>query len=65
MVILANKQDVPNALKSHQLIEMLELEEIKSNPWHVQEICAVTGEGLYEGVNAMADMTKTFQRKAK
>ena len=64
VVILANKQDLPNALKSYQLVDKLALRELKTNPWYVQEMCATTGEGLYEGVNTMADMVKTFQNKS-
>jgi len=64
-VILANKQDLPNALKSHELVEKLGLRELKSNPWYVQEMCATTGDGLYEGVHMMADMVKTFQNSRK
>ena len=64
-MILANKQDLPNAVKSHQLVDMLGLREVKSNPWYVQEMCAVSGEGLYEGVTTMADMVKTFQSRKK
>jgi len=64
-VILANKQDLPNALKSHELVDKLGLRELKSNPWYVQEMCAVTGDGLYEGVEKIAEMVKTFQKERK
>jgi len=61
-VILANKQDLPNALKSYELVDKMGLRDLKSNPWYVQEMCATTGDGLYEGINMMADMVKTFQK---
>ena len=65
VVVLANKQDLPNALKSHELVNKMGLRELKSNPWHVQEMCAVSGEGLYEGVNVMSDMVKSFQNRGR
>ena len=61
-VVLANKQDLPNALKSYQLVDKMGLRELKGNPWYVQEMCATNGEGLYEGINMMADMVKTYQK---
>ena len=60
-VVLANKQDVPGSLRSAELIERLGLRDLKTNPWHVQEICATTGEGLYEGVRMIAEMIKTYR----
>jgi len=64
-VILANKQDLPNALKSYELVEKLGLRELTKNPWFIQEMCAVTGDGLYEGVQVMADMVKTYKKNKK
>jgi len=61
-VILANKQDLPNALKSHELVESLGLGELRTNPWYIQEMCAVTGDGLYEGIHRMAEMVKTYKK---
>ncbi|XP_065679572.1 uncharacterized protein LOC100214145 isoform X2 [Hydra vulgaris] len=64
-VILANKQDLPNALKSWELVDKMRLKELSGNPWHVQEMCALTGDGLYEGIQRLADMVKTYQRENK
>ena len=38
------------------------LRELRSNAWHVQEMCALTGDGLYEGITKLADMVKTYQK---
>jgi len=62
VVVLANKQDLPNAQRSHQLVTELGLRELKSNPWHVQEMCATTADGLYEGIHKLSDMVKEFQK---
>ena len=63
VVILANKQDLPNAQKSWQLAEQLGLNELKSNPWYVQEMCAIRGDGIYEGAAKMAEMVNTFWKR--
>lgn len=37
VVVIGNKQDLPRALKSHELAQQLSLLQHKANPWHVQE----------------------------
>lgn len=63
--VLANKQDLPNALRSYEIVDKMGLRELRGNPWHVQEMCAITGDGLYEGIQKMAEMVKTFQKGRK
>lgn len=60
VVILANKQDLPNALSCTQLIQKLNLERLRStkNEWFIQAACAITGEGVYEAMKKMSDMVK-------
>lgn len=65
VVVVANKQDLPNALKSYELVERMELRELTTNPWYVQEMCATNGDGIYEGVTMMAQMVKEFRKKSK
>jgi hypothetical protein len=36
ILVFANKQDLPNALTSDDVMKGLELEKIQSHPWHVQ-----------------------------
>ncbi|XP_065060980.1 uncharacterized protein LOC135688176 [Rhopilema esculentum] len=61
VVVLANKQDLPNAQRASSLVEQLGLRTIK-NPWYIQQMCAVSGDGLYEGVEQMAKMVKDFRK---
>eukprot|EP00112_Aurelia_sp_Birch-Aquarium-sp1_P008910 Seg1996.1 transcript_id=Seg1996.1/GoldUCD/mRNA.D3Y31 product="ADP-ribosylation factor" protein_id=Seg1996.1/GoldUCD/D3Y31 len=61
VVILANKQDLPNAQRASILVERLGLTTLK-NPWYIQQMCATTGDGLYEGVEQMAKMVKEFKK---
>ena len=64
-VILANKQDRPEAVQSLELVERMKLRELRGHPWYVQEMCAVTGDGLHEGVKKMAEMVKEFVKLSK
>jgi len=53
VLVFANKQDLPNAMSSSCLSEKLGLRSIR-HPWFIQEACATTGEGLYEGLDWLA-----------
>ena len=50
LLIYANKQDLPNALKPSELAARLHLSFPSSQrPWFIQETCAITGVGIFEG----------------
>lgn len=51
ILFCANKQDLPNALSVAQLMDRLELNNIRDRPWFIQATSAVTGDGLYEGMD--------------
>ena len=51
ILFCANKQDLPNALSVAQLMDRLELNDIRDRPWFIQATSAVTGDGLYEGMD--------------
>lgn len=50
ILIFANKQDLPEAMKPHEIQEKLGLTRIRDRNWYVQPSCATTGDGLYEGL---------------
>ena len=50
LLVLANKQDLRDAMSVAELSEALGLSRITRNPWHVQAACAVSGAGLEEGL---------------
>jgi len=50
ILIFANKQDLPDAMKPHEIQEKLGLTRISDRSWYVQPACATTGDGLYEGL---------------
>jgi ADP-ribosylation factor protein 1 len=64
VVILANKQDLPNAVNCSELIRFLDLESLSKtkNRWFIQNACALSGEGIYESMKKLSDMIKENQR---
>jgi len=55
-LILANKQDIPNAMNVYELTDKLGLHELLQNRmWHIQATSATQGYGLYEGLEWLSD----------
>ncbi|KAF7693131.1 ADP-ribosylation factor 4-like [Silurus meridionalis] len=55
VLVLANKQDLPNAMPVHEMTEKLRLHSLKGRPWYVQSTCAINGSGLYEGLDWLSN----------
>jgi len=51
ILIFANKKDLPTAKNAAELSDLFSLHEIKGHEWHIQPCCALTGEGLPEGLD--------------
>ena len=54
VLVVANKQDLPRAMDAAELTQTLGMESFGQRAWHVQAACAVTGEGVREGLGWMA-----------
>ncbi|KAG9240354.1 ADP-ribosylation factor family-domain-containing protein [Calycina marina] len=50
LLVFANKQDIPGAMKPQEVTDKLELNVLKDKIWFVVPSCATTGEGLLEGL---------------
>lgn len=64
VLVLANKQDLADAMTAAELSTSLCLTEIKKHSWHIQASCALTGEGLWEGMEWVSEEVKQ-KHKAK
>ncbi|PWA64480.1 small GTPase superfamily, Rab type [Artemisia annua] len=51
LLVLANKQDLPNAMNAAEITDKLGLHSLRKRPWYIQSTCATLGEGLYEGLD--------------
>ena len=58
VLIFANKQDIKDAMTSAEISRQLCLTSIKDQAWHIQACCALTGEGLYQGLDWIASRIK-------
>ena len=66
ILIFANKQDCPTALSVSDVKEGLGLPEITSHPWFIQTAVATKGEGLFQGLDWLANQINSnsfFNRK--
>ncbi|XP_065839771.1 uncharacterized protein [Oscarella lobularis] len=62
VVVMANKQDMPNARDPSEVMNRLGLRNLP-NPWHVQGTCATNGDGVVEAVLCMSKMVKAYKKK--
>lgn len=51
LLVFANKQDLPKAMKPADVAEKLGLSGLRTRTWHIQGACATSGDGLYEGLD--------------
>lgn len=55
VLVLANKQDLPHALGGPAMADKLGLNKLGDRrTWRMQETCATTGEGLFDGLDWLA-----------
>ena len=65
MVILANKQDLPNAAPPSEIASRLGLHQIRTHQWYIQGTCAVNGDGLLEAMSELGKMVKEFKKSRR
>ena len=58
LLVFANKQDLPNAMSPAEMTDKLGLHELRSRKWFIQAVCAVKGDGLYEGLDWLSNSMK-------
>mmetsp|Transcript_123671 Transcript_123671/g.346340 ORF Transcript_123671/g.346340 Transcript_123671/m.346340 type:complete len:182 (-) Transcript_123671:89-634(-) len=51
VLVIANKQDLPNAMPAAEISERLGLQKVRDRKWYIQSACATSGDGLYEGLD--------------
>jgi small GTP-binding protein len=54
LLVYANKQDLPGSMTSSEVADKLHLYDIRDRQWFIQAATAITGTGLYEGLDWMA-----------
>ena len=62
LLVLSNKTDMPGAATTSEVTDKLGLHARRDREWFIQATCAVTGEGIVEGLEWLANSLKN--RKA-
>jgi len=66
ILIFANKQDLPGAVKPKELVDVFGLPRLPGRrSWHVQGSVATKGEGLYEGLDWLSNRLANRSSNAK
>mmetsp|Transcript_18481 Transcript_18481/g.52166 ORF Transcript_18481/g.52166 Transcript_18481/m.52166 type:complete len:215 (-) Transcript_18481:182-826(-) len=61
LLVLANKQDIVGCRTAGEIAEDLSLHTIRTHEWQIQSCCALTGEGLQEGLEWIATRIRAKQ----
>lgn len=65
ILVLANKADLPNAKSDAEITEAFQLHDLKKHDWRLQRCCALTGDGLEEGLDWLTAKLDTKAGKRK
>nr|XP_025874194.1 ADP-ribosylation factor-like protein 5C [Vulpes vulpes] len=58
LLVFANKQDLPNAMNAAEITDKLGLHSLRHRNWYIQATCATSRDGLYEGLDWLANQLK-------
>ncbi|XP_061181638.1 uncharacterized protein LOC133190171 [Saccostrea echinata] len=65
VMVIANKQDLPNVLSTAEVAERMCLHKLTSRKWFIQSACATTGEGIYDSMQELSTMVKEYKKGLK
>eukprot|EP00296_Roombia_truncata_P001201 JP436941.1.p1 GENE.JP436941.1~~JP436941.1.p1 ORF type:complete len:180 (-),score=35.37 JP436941.1:50-589(-) len=51
LLVFANKQDLPNSMSISEMTDKLQLHSLHGRKWFIQPAIAMSGEGLYQGLD--------------
>ena len=61
VLVYANKQDLPGAMTTSEVVDAMDLHALKGRQWYCQAAVATTGDGLYEGMEWLHGAVKKVQ----
>ena len=65
LVVLANKQDLPDARSPADVATELELHQIRDRKWSIHGTDAVSGQGVYDSIAELSSLVKDYQSHHK
>ncbi|XP_050209969.1 ADP-ribosylation factor 1 isoform X2 [Mercurialis annua] len=57
LLVFANKQDSPNAMRIDEVADKLGLHALRERSWFIQSCSAMLGKGLYEGLDWLSNIS--------
>lgn len=54
LLVYANKQDLPRAMSVQEVSKRLCLHKLANRKWFIQSCCAISGEGIFEGLEFLS-----------
>jgi ADP-ribosylation factor protein 6 len=58
LLVFANKNDLPNVMDTAEITEKLGLHKLRDRNWYVQSSCAISGDGLLDGLTWLCSQIK-------
>ena len=55
LLVFANKKDLPNAMNAAEITDKIGLHSLRQRHWYIQSTCAISDEGLYEGLDWLSN----------
>lgn len=62
VVVLANKQDLPQAATPSDVAIRLGLDKLRNRKWYVHGTSALSGDGILEAMKELSRLVKEFQK---
>lgn len=62
LMLLANKQDLPEARPSMEVAERMGVRKITGRKWRIQGCSAVSGVGIPEAMEKLSEMVKAYRK---
>ena len=51
-----------DAMKLTDMIDRLQLNKLHGHKWHIQPVCAMTGDGIHEAFESMSNLIKEYNK---
>ncbi|KAL7414271.1 ARF/SAR, partial [Mrakia frigida] len=65
LLVLANKQDLPNAISASEVVRLLGLPELRNREWYIQATWATRRDGLTDGLDWLGTKLKAGVKGGK
>ncbi|KAJ1690349.1 ADP-ribosylation factor [Rhynchospora pubera] len=65
ILVFANKQDLRGAMSAEEVGRGLGIYDLKNRTWHIQGTCALSGDGIYDGLDWLASTLKRLQAEGQ